>query len=639
MYRILLVDDEPAILEIGKLLLEEMGDFQVDTLSSAIEALHQLSAVSYDAIVSDYQMPEMDALSFLKELRGTGNYTPFILFTGKGCEEIVIDAFDSGADFYFQKGEDPGSLFIKLSNKLHQIIGQREAEAKILESEERFRRIFESFEDIYFQTDMDGIITLLSPSLYRISGWKEEELVGKPSSLFCEDPAEREEFIQELMKTGYIRNFEIRLLKKDNNPAVTSISGNLLFHPDGTPFGISGSIRDITRQKKTEDELQQKNKELKILVNQLSEEKTLHAASEEKFRKFFEQNSVGFAITSPDGILLHLNQKFCEITGYSYSELKNTSWLDLLFPQNPDDETRLLQSVLQREKPEIEIVKKAVRKDGSLIDVFISIKAIQEPDDSIISMSLTIQDVTTQKNTEERLRKTNVYLENLIASANGPIIVWNPAFQITRVNRACERLIGRSIKDVIGKPLQMLFPPSDQERLMQLIQTTLSGVRWETVEFDIMHRDGSVRTVIWNSSTIFEQDGIKPVATIAQGQDITEQKRLEEEKKKAVEQIQHNFAQLAILNDGIRNPLTVILGLIDLADDPCLIDKITEQVREIDSMVNQLDKRWINSEKILDYLQKHHKIQIDTVPPPDMEQHDNSVFTTETDRFRNGSVH
>jgi CheY-like chemotaxis protein len=82
--RVLYIDDEPGLLSIGKLFLEREGEFAVDTLTSAREALEHLSTGRYDAIVSDYQMPGMDGISFLRQIKASGNTTPFIIFTGKG---------------------------------------------------------------------------------------------------------------------------------------------------------------------------------------------------------------------------------------------------------------------------------------------------------------------------------------------------------------------------------------------------------------------------------------------------------------------------------------------------------------------------------------------------------------------------
>lgn len=134
--RILYVDDEPSLLEIGKLFLEFEGTFVVDTLTSVSDALTRLSTERYDAILSDYQMPEMDGITFLKQLRASGNYTPFIIFTGRGREDVVIEALNNGADFYIQKGGEPKSQFAELSNKIRYAVSRKKSNEALGESEE-----------------------------------------------------------------------------------------------------------------------------------------------------------------------------------------------------------------------------------------------------------------------------------------------------------------------------------------------------------------------------------------------------------------------------------------------------------------------------------------------------------------------
>ncbi|MEN9975102.1 MAG: hypothetical protein RLZZ282_1108, partial [Verrucomicrobiota bacterium] len=150
-----------------------------------------------------------------------------------------------------------------------------------------------------------------------------------------------------------------------------------------------------------------------------------------------------------------------------------------------------------------------------------------------------------QAGVAEALRESNDYLENLFNYANAPIIVWNPQFQITRFNHAFESLTGSLANDVIGKSLAILFPPAQVARSMDLIKMTTGGERWDTVEIPILHHNGDIHTVLWNSATVFAADGKSPVATIAQGHDITDRKLAE------LAQRQSNQAALNLMCDAV----------------------------------------------------------------------------------------
>ena len=123
MLRILLVDDDPLYRELSKDYLEIFYEIEVDTASSAGEAIPKLRTGVFDAVVSDYRMPGMDGITFLKAIRQKGIKTPFILFTEASKEDVLIRALESGASFFLQKGKEPKALYAELSEHIQEAAG------------------------------------------------------------------------------------------------------------------------------------------------------------------------------------------------------------------------------------------------------------------------------------------------------------------------------------------------------------------------------------------------------------------------------------------------------------------------------------------------------------------------------------
>lgn len=128
---VLYVDDEPLLLDICKLYLEQCSDISVSVSSSVEYALTLLETTSFDVIISDYQMPGTDGMGFLKILRKKHCTIPVILFTGSGGEEVKVEAMRNGAMFYLRKGGHPRSQFAELTNKIREAFRRSQVKNKV----------------------------------------------------------------------------------------------------------------------------------------------------------------------------------------------------------------------------------------------------------------------------------------------------------------------------------------------------------------------------------------------------------------------------------------------------------------------------------------------------------------------------
>lgn len=144
MTRVLYIDDEKTLLTLTQIYLKEEANLDVEVAASAEEGLVLLRSESFDAIISDYDMPDMDGIELLKCVRKEDPLIPFIVFTGKGREEIVIEALNYGADFYLQKGGDPKPLFTELANAIRHLVRRSKAEDSAVQHQQYWKNVQES---------------------------------------------------------------------------------------------------------------------------------------------------------------------------------------------------------------------------------------------------------------------------------------------------------------------------------------------------------------------------------------------------------------------------------------------------------------------------------------------------------------
>lgn len=156
---VLHVDDDSMLLQVAKEILQDMNSsLQIDFASSVDEALTKLSTEHYDVIISDYEMPVKDGLDFLKILKKEHKQIPFILFTGKGREEVAMQALNLGADGYYNKQGSPETVYGELIHCIKTVQERWRIKQALEESEKRYSALMEQASDAIYVHDSKGII-------------------------------------------------------------------------------------------------------------------------------------------------------------------------------------------------------------------------------------------------------------------------------------------------------------------------------------------------------------------------------------------------------------------------------------------------------------------------------------------------
>jgi PAS domain S-box-containing protein len=277
-----MVDDEPGILEIAQEFLESDGDITIITAESASQALTRLKEDTIDVVISDYQMPPgMNSIELLKKLRDAGNNVPLIIFTGRGREEVAIEALNNGAAFYLQKGIDIEVQFTELRNMIIQVAERNRMEHALKESEERNRMIVEHAPMIIYTARYSGedlFLTSLNPAFEKMTGWSCTESRGKSlySLIHPDDRHLVRELVHEGPGAGAPHYGELRIRVK-NGGYFTGAFVTTPLVSSGYVTGELGIVRDITEERRNlillkdkSDELLEKNKELESFCYSVS---------------------------------------------------------------------------------------------------------------------------------------------------------------------------------------------------------------------------------------------------------------------------------------------------------------------------------------------------------------------------------
>lgn len=318
MISVLYVDDEEGLLHLGKIFLEKMGNFNVDISSSPKQALEIIGSVRYDAIISDYEMPIMNGIDFLKEVRHQYGDIPFILFTGRGREEVVIQALNNGADFYLQKGGDPKSQFAELEYKVRVAVSKRQAEQALATSVKELRTAASRYEALISASntgawEYHGETSFLwcSPEYFSMLGRDISDFDFSGTSNIKQTwvdllhPEDRKQAIMtwETYRDNPEGMYEqyFRMIHQDGHGVWIWSRGKMLRDIEGKSSGVTvGTHINVSDLKRVEEELIRKKEDLQAAYDTIS-------ASEEKLRSNLEE------LTRQEQDLRESKQQFADI--------------------------------------------------------------------------------------------------------------------------------------------------------------------------------------------------------------------------------------------------------------------------------------------------------------------------------------
>lgn len=506
-FRVLHVDDDATFLSVAKQCLEEGGFFEVDTVSSAEEALKRLETSDFDAVIADYQMPGMNGLELLKELKRKGNDVPFFLLTCKTKNEIAIEALNSGVERYFEKQGNAELTYEELRQSICVAVTKCRAEKLLRESEERLKLITENMQDVLLLTDGDFVCTFVSSSIKLVLGFEPMEVIGKRIYDFVhpEDLATVMDAIGKAVHVGYDGKMEVRCRRSDGSFAMVEGSGIILTDQNGRFTNAVITIRDVTERNKAQQALE---------------------ASEEKYHSLFMNMLNGFAYCQMiwdengqpvDFVYLEVNDAFEKLTGLKKAGVlgkKVTVAIPGIKEAHPELFEIYGRVALTGKNEWFEIYFKP-------LDIWLSI-SVYSPKRNYFAA--VFENITERKKMEQILVESEEKYRRLFEEANDAIFIADAETGILiDCNRAASELVGREKSELIGMHQRCLHPIEEgQGKFSRTFEQHRKGKDGIIFEDQIITKNGEIRDVAIKGN-MFEANGRKLLRGLFR--DVTERNK------------------------------------------------------------------------------------------------------------------
>lgn len=495
-----------------------------------------------------------------------------IMATGKPeiLEEIAIHG--SSVKTYLSKKNvwrDPEGNIIGLVC-LTQDITERKCQEAALKQQ---ARILDQLCDSVITTDLNGIVTRWNKAAERLYGYSAAEAIGKLIT-FVYSPEQQDFFAQQILpvlQQHGVYEGEVPVLQKNGEKIDIFLNVSLETNELGEVVGMIGYAIDITERKRLEKERQQQEAALR--------------ESEERFRGISEQAAVGIAFTGTDGKFLWLNQKLCDLVGYTKEEMLKLSYKELSHPDDREGDLEYLTKIIAGENMKSR-EKRYIRKDGSIIWVNVTVSIIRD-ESGIYKYDIAIvEDISDRKRAEAALRESEERFRASFESAAVGIAAAGLDGKLFWLNQKFADIVGYTKEEMLAKTWMDISHPDELEADAEFVAGVLAGGSKTSREKRYIHKNGSIVWIKISISFVRDEQDI-PQYAIGVIEDICSRKALE--KELAVRQARFdaffNAAPAALvihdehLNYAQLNQALADLNGMSVAD--CLGKKVSDVVPDL----------------------------------------------------------
>jgi PAS domain S-box-containing protein len=529
--RILHVDDEPELLKVTKQCLE-MHSIKVRTAQSVDAALRALEEESFDAIISDFQMPGKDGLQFLDGLRQRGSRVPFILFAEKGSKDVVVRALSLGVDLFVDKSGNPETVFLELAHGIRRVVARERTEKALKESEETWRGLAEKSPNMIFVNRGDRIV-YANEKCVEIAGYTREKLYS-PSFDFFELIAPEH---RDLMKQNFekhsegeeVEPSEYALVTKDCRRVAVVISSKLVKY-EGQK-AILGVVTDIADRKRFEDALRE---------------------SEKRFRNIADVAGDWIWELDSEGRYTYSNYAVKNVLGYAPEEVLGKYFYDFF----PSEERKKLKDSPLKVFARKERFTTFVRKDGGLVYVETRGIPLLSSEGKTLGYRGSDRDISESRKAEKALQESEQKFKLLFSQNPEATCYTSVDLRILDANPQFEKLFGYTLAEVKGRNIDdVVVQDSKRDEARMLDQKATEGDTHVYCDTERKRKDGSILPVSVSVSQMVI--GGRLAGHVVMYKDISETRKAQQGLMKAMEKLR---VVGSLMRHDVRNKLAGLNG-------------------------------------------------------------------------------
>jgi PAS domain S-box-containing protein len=436
------------------------------------------------------------------------------------------------------------------------------------------RTLIDNLSDVVYFKDINSRFIAVSAQPHFGLHFPLDQFIGKTDlELFPKEIAERFYFEEQaILRSGVpMLNREEQSVHLDTGQPIWVLTTKVpVRDSQGKIVGLVGVSRDITERKLMEETLRK---------------------NEERLRAIFEQAAIGISFVGPTGAWLQVNQKVCDILGYTAEELRELTWQEMTHPDDLENDYQLAMRLLAGEMPTYSLEKRYLRKDGSYVWVRITCSTLGDASGVNTQYGITaIEDISERKQAEEALRANEIRYRLLMEQASDAIFVADEQANYVDVNDAACQLLGYTRDELLRLNVKNVVSPEDLAAVPIPWDTMRAGTI--IMERRLVRKDGS-RVPVEVSAKVLDDGRLQVFA-----RDISERSRAEKQQL-ALELEQEKVALLGrFVGDAshdLRTPLSVmstsvylLRNLTDPSKQTRYLDNLEAQVAHIGRLIENM---------------------------------------------------